>query len=250
MVRTLKLTIEYDGTNYVGWQIQKNGISIQELIQTALQKITAEKGNLLGASRTDSGVHALAQVATYQTESSISGEGLMKAANSLLPNDICVKKIEEVADHFHPIKSAKSKTYTYVILQSPVHAPLLLHRVWHIRKPLDLRAMRKALTYFVGKHDFRSFMAQGSSVKTTTRRLTKASLRVIKTYPHAPLLQLTFQGEGFLRHQIRNMVGTLVEVGEGKRTPDSIKVILKKRDRKSVGRCAPACGLYLVKIKY
>ncbi|MBI4126055.1 MAG: tRNA pseudouridine(38-40) synthase TruA [Deltaproteobacteria bacterium] len=247
-MQTLKLTISYDGTHYVGWQRQKNGLSVQECLERALSKMTKEKVGVTGASRTDAGVHAVAQVVSFKCKKNIPPTAFLRGLIPLLPRDIVVTSVEEAPHGFNARKQAASKHYRYLLYQARVPSPLLLERAWFLWKPLNLTAMRKAAKVLVGHHDFACFMATGSSVKGTKRTIREIKIRF--TQNDNVFLAVDVWGDGFLRHQVRNMVGTLVEVGEGKRKPDEMKAILHSRKRTQAGRCAPACGLYLMNVAY
>lgn len=248
-MRTLKLTIEYDGTKYVGWQRQKNGISIQQKIEEAFAKMTGQTSPVVAASRTDAGVHALSQIAMIRTVSDIPCERFLKGLSSLLPGDIAVTAISEVQSTFHARKLAKQKTYRYCIYQGTVLRPLLYKRAWHIWRSLYLVAMKRGAKYLVGHHDFASFQASGSSVRDAIRTIKKIQV-TSRAEGRGKMIEIAITGNGFVRGQVRNIVGTLVWVGEGKLKPEDMEKILKKKDRKKAGPAAPACGLYLVEVKY
>lgn len=264
MVRQIKLIIEYDGTGYVGWQSQPNGIAIQDVITKVLKRILQHPVTLYGASRTDAGVHALGQVATFFTEKKITSQKMMGALNGLLPEELRIVSAEEVPESFHPRKDARWKEYQYKILNGTVPTALDRNRCWHISKPLDWKAIQKAAKFLEGKHDFAAFQASGSEVKETVRTLkeinfpsfVRRGLRGGRSTPPQPSpykwegVSIIFIGNGFLKQMVRNIVGTLVEVGLGKREPDSMKKILAGKDRRKAGRTAPPQGLYLVRIKY
>lgn len=243
--RTIKLTLEYDGTCFSGWQIQPNKKTVQQTVQDVLQRITREDVKLVGASRTDAGVHAMAQAAHFRTKSPITLEKIRIALNGLLPTPICVTSVEEAAPDFHAIRGAKSKTYRYVIWNSPARPALQRLRVWHVWDRLNLTAMRKAASYLVGRHDFSAFRGAQSDTKTSVRQITSASVRKKGREVHIEL-----SGNGFLKYMVRNIVGTLVEIGRGKRAAAEIAEILGSGDRKKAGATAPAFGLYLVQIVY
>ncbi|MBN1282149.1 MAG: tRNA pseudouridine(38-40) synthase TruA [Proteobacteria bacterium] len=256
-MRTIKLTISYDGTNYVGWQVQANGLSVQELIQRALSRMTGEGIAVIGASRTDAGVHALGQVAHFCTGSSIPLEGFARGINSLLPDDISIVSAEEAGESFHANRDAKGKIYLYRLLASCGGAPLAQGRCWQMREPLDLAGMREGAAALVGEHDFESFRAAGCAAEHSVRRIDRIDIDecaspdpIFASGDAASLVEFTFEGAGFLRHMIRNIVGTLVDVGRGRIEPQDVRRILGARKREQAGRCAPACGLYLVKVLY
>ncbi len=273
-MRNIKLTLEYDGTLYAGWQWQKNALSIQEVLTKALEKMTEEKISLNGASRTDSGVHALGQVAAFQTSRNIPCEGFLKGINNLLPADIRITDCEEVPLSFHPTTDAKRKTYLYLLEVGKVPSALLKDRVWWVGPKLDIEAMEEASRCLIGEHDFKSFRGARSDIKTTVRRIDKIEIgqrttdngqrtkkdaarfwsvvRCPLSIVHSPLsaVPLSFTGTGFLKYMVRNMVGTLVAVGIGKFSPKDVKGILEAKDRTQAGPTAPPQGLYLVKVDY
>lgn len=253
-----KLVVEYDGTAYVGWQSQKNGKSVQEHIEAALSKIFKESTRIIGSGRTDSGVHALGQVASFYTTLVISPQNLQRALNSLLPHTIVIRSVKKMPHEFHALRAAKGKFYRYIILNDSLFPALMQNRAWFVTHDLDLKAIRQAARYLVGRHDFTSFMGAGSSVKDAIRIIN--SLRVTtsrkdffgigKPSSKGKYIIFTFKGEGFVKNQIRNIVGTLIDVGRGKRAATDIPQILQARSRPEAGRMAPARGLYLVKVIY
>ena len=256
-MRTIKLTLTYDGEGFVGWQIQPNGESVQAILKRALEEMTGEECTLVGAGRTDAGVHALGQVASFATEKSIPCEGFVKGLNSLIPPAIAVVDAEEVGEGFDARKSAKGKVYRYLILRSLNRLPLLAGRAWHAREALDLAAMREAAAHLVGEHDFESFRASGCAARHAVRRLDRIDIlsdppcaEHMELPSESGLISLEFEGGGFVRHMVRNIVGTLVEVGRGAILPGGVKKILDARERKEAGVCAPASGLYLVRVIY
>jgi len=242
-IRNIKLTIEYDGTNYYGWQSQKNLKTIQETIQNALKKILQHDIKLNGAGRTDRGVHALAQIANFKTHSAIGLSKLKKALNSLLPADIVVKKIKEVNFAFHSRFSSKSKVYQYIILNQKYPSAFLKDKVYFYPYPLDLQLMKKAARFLKGKHDFRSFQ-----IADKVKRNSIRTIKDIRIQKKKNIIYINIEADGFLRGMARSIVGTLIEIGRGK--PLDIKKILKAKNRKTAGPTAPACGLYLVKVSY
>lgn len=243
-MRTLKLTLEYDGTRYSGWQSQKNGVAIQDVVTAAVAKMTEEKIVLRGASRTDAGVHALGQVASFQTGRGIPCDGFLRGINSLLPEDIRVVVCEEVPPNFHPVDSARRKIYEYRLQMGNVPSALQRHRVWWVGPHLDSAAMQHAAECLIGEHDFKSFQGANADTKTTVRRLESIGIQ-----PGGEnILALQFTANGFLKYMVRNIVGTLVEVGLGKMPPQRVKEILAARDRRLAGPTAPPQGLYLVKV--
>ncbi len=242
----IKLTISYDGTNYHGWQKQKNMVTIQQTLESALEKILNKKIKLTGAGRTDAGVHAIAQIANFKIASiKIPVNKLPVALNSILPEDIRVLSGEIVDENFHARKSAKSKTYLYVISNTPVQSPFSAKYSWHIPYKINLKRMQKAAKILRGKHDFKSFMSHGSNPKSTVRNLMEVKIKKKDSQ-----IIFTFEADGFLKQMVRNITGTLVEIGIGKREPEEVIKILNAKDRTKAGICAPAHGLFLLKVNY
>lgn len=253
IVRNIKIIIEYDGTHFSGWQTQPHKRTVQGTIEKVLQKIIQQKITIIGASRTDAGVHALGQVAHFHTSHPVTCKRLFAALNGLLPPDISVKEVLEVSD-FHAQKNAKRKTYTYLIWNSRLKPALMRDRVWHVWSPLNLPEMKKAAKYLVGRHDFSAFRGANSNTKTSVREIYAITVgRGAVLAPQGgrtPPLQIQMTGNGFLKYMVRNIVGTLIDVGKGRLTPEKFFEILKSRDRKKAGVAAPACGLYLERIDY
>lgn len=246
MIKNFKITIEYDGTSYHGWQRQKTDRTIQEEIEKAVLTITGQQVSLTGSGRTDAGVHAYAQVANFKCETNLGPQDLFRGLNSLTAVDIVIRGCEEVAASFHARYDVKSKSYVYKILNRPDPAAIGRQYAWHIRKELNLEAVRAASTYLIGSHDFKAFEGAGSPRAHTTRSVFKASL--VK----APDGYLSFEieADGFLRFMVRNIVGTLVEVGLGKISPADFRGILESKDRDQAGATAPAHGLFLKNVNY
>ena len=240
-----KLTIQYDGTDYVGWQRQAAGTSIQGLIEDAVQPIEGAPVTVIGAGRTDAGVHALAQVASVSLTAAIDDGALQRALNAVLPASVRVVKVERMPPGFHARFSARAKTYEYRIVNAPFVSPFEHRYVWHLPHPLNVAAMRDAARAFVGTHDFAAFQGTGTDVKTTERTIT--AVEVDFDEPH---LSIEVCADGFLRHMVRTMVGTLVEVGTGRAAPESVAEVLASRDRARAGPTAPARGLFLVSVDY
>jgi len=234
-MRNIKLTIEYDGTAYHGWQVQARDITIQEVIEKALSTMTQEKIRLAGSGRTDAGVHALGQVANFKTASKIPADGFFAGLNSLLPDDIVITACEEVDDDFHARFSAKIKTYQYRIFNRPSAVAIGRQYAWHIRKKLDMDAMQQAAEHIIGTHDFASFEGTGSPRDHSTRTVIHAEFA--ETEDGYLLFEIT--ANGFLRYMVRNLVGTLADVGLLKTTPDEFKQILKAKNRDLAGATAP-----------
>jgi len=245
-MRKIKLTIEYDGTNYHGWQIQKNGNTVQETIEKAIFKLLDKQVRLVGCSRTDVGVHAYAQIAHILTDSSIPGDKICYAINNLLPEDIVIKHSEDVSEDFHSRYSAKGKKYRYLIYNG-AHASALMHnRTCHVRPKLNFDNMQKASKYFIGQHDFATFQATGGQVRSTIREIY--GIDVFKR--EDDLICVEVSGNGFLYNMVRIIAGTLIYVGIGKIEVDEIPKILESLDRTKAGKTAPAQGLYLMEIYY
>ena len=245
-MRNIKFIIEYDGTKYNGWQSQKNGIGIQEMVTNAIHQVTGEDIKINGSGRTDAGVHAMGQTANFLTDSTIPVEKFPTAVNSFLPKDIVIKSAEEMDDKFHARYSVKGKKYMYIINNSKIRSALDFYREYHINQELDYKKMKKASEYFEGTYDFRGFMASGSSVKDTIRTITKVQM---KKRDDGRII-FSFTGDGFLYNMVRIIVGTLVEVGLGKIKPEEITDIIKSKDRARAGKTVPAQGLYLVEVYY
>lgn len=245
-MRTIKLTLEYDGTDYLGWQIQPHGKTIQGVLEDCLKQITGEEVHVIGSGRTDAGVHALAQVAHFKTKSPIEIHSLHRALNSLLPKDILIKKVEEVDPHFHARKKAMSKVYEYRILNRPLRSVFHRHYAWHIAQKLNREAMEKASSYLIGEHDFSSFQSTGTPTRSSIRKVLRAEWKRSR----GGILCFEIEASGFLKQMVRTIVGTLVEVGKGKISPEEFKEILHSKDRRKAGPTAPPHGLFLKKVKY
>ena len=248
MPRNLKLTVQYDGTNYVGWQRQASGVSIQALLEDALEPIDGAPVTVHGAGRTDAGVHALAQVASVTLNADLAETTLARALNAVLPADVRVLAVEEVDPEFHARFSARTKTYEYRIVNAPLVSAFLHRYVWHVPQPLDVEAMRTAAGPLVGKHDFAGFQAAGSSVATSERTLVELEVEDGAGFDLPLIIRIT--GDGFLRHMVRNIAGTLVEVGIGRWDPWRLLTVLESRDRREAGPTAPAQGLFLTHVAY
>lgn len=244
-MKRVKLTIAYDGTNYCGWQIQPNGITIEEVINKALQKLTGEPILVIGASRTDSGVHAMGNVAVFDTETTIPPERIAMALNQRLPEDIVIIKSEEVALDFHPRYCDCSKTYEYHIINTRIPIPTKRLTNYFVSYNLNLDHMREAASYLVGEHDFVSFCNVRTDVENTVRAIT--ALDIIEDGNE---ITIRITGNGFLYNMVRIIVGTLIRVGRGFYTPEKVKEILEAKDRKAAGVTAPAHGLMLMEINY
>ena len=244
-MRRVKLVLSYDGTAYGGSQRQKNAPTIQQTLEEALRKILREKVRLLFAGRTDAGVHAEGQVASFSTRRKIPLRGLQRGLNAILPKDIIVRSATQVPSDFHPRFHPSLKEYRYTIWNHPVPTPFLREYAFHVPQPLDLPAMRRAARLLVGKHDFKSFQASDQKKRSSVRTLHRLSIR-----REGSLIQMNFQGDGFVYRMVRNIVGTLLDVGISRRAPEDILRLLSKKDRRLAGPTAPAKGLCLVKILY
>jgi tRNA pseudouridine38-40 synthase len=246
MMRTIKLTIEYDGTNYQGWQVQPKGPTIQGMIEEKLALLTGETIHLIGSGRTDAGVHALGQIAHFKTRSKMDIRSIQRALNSLLPRDIGIQRAEEVEEDFHARKHSQSKVYEYQILNRNLRSVFHRGHAWHLPQELDLKEMKKATQKLMGEHDFSSFRSVGSPTRTAVRRVIRAEWRKSRD----GLLRFEIEANGFLKQMVRAIVGTLVEVGQGKVSSEGFQGILDSKDRKRAGPTAPAHGLFLKEVKY
>jgi tRNA pseudouridine38-40 synthase len=244
-MRTLKLTIAYDGTRFVGWQRQSEGESVQGLLEDALAKFEGAPVTVHGAGRTDAGVHALAQVASARVTCRHDVATLTRALNAHLPEDVRVVSVEEVAADFHARFSARRKTYRYRIRNTPTADPFDRHFVWHIPEPLDLAAMKEAAAAVVGTHDFAAFQSAGGDSNGTVRTVSRSEIG-----DTAGLVTYEIAGDGFLRHMVRALTGTLVDIGRGWRSPASMAPLLRGSSRSDAGPTAPPQGLFLVRVDY
>jgi tRNA pseudouridine38-40 synthase len=250
-MRNLKLTLSYDGTDFSGWQVQPETATIQGALASAIGRITGEKVLPQASGRTDAGVHALAQVVTFVTESSVPTANLQKALNDILPASIRILQAEEVSDDFHARHSAKAKTYGYRIYREAICPPFLARYVWHYPYPLEEGEMASAAALVIGEHDFTSFAAvdpergcEDASVLNVRQILSSSWERLGEEFVY------TVRGSGFLHHMVRNLVGTFILVGKGTLKPDDIARILEAKNRSQAGATAPASGLYLVNVEY
>jgi tRNA pseudouridine38-40 synthase len=245
-MRNFKMIVEYDGTGYCGWQRQENGLSIQQVLEETIRLITQEKITVIGSGRTDAGVHALNQVASFRSNTRLPAEILFRGVNGLLPEDIVVKALEEVTWEFNALRDVRGKVYFYRICNKRLRPALNRNYCWFIHSPLNLALMEQAAQYLIGTHDFSSFRATGSDVKDSTRTITGINIKSVDD----GLLEITIEAQGFLKYMVRNIVGTLVEVGRGKRPPEEMQKIMDSCDRNIAGITAPARGLYLKEVKY
>ncbi|VAW36984.1 tRNA pseudouridine(38-40) synthase [hydrothermal vent metagenome] len=257
-MRNIKLTIEYDGTNYSGWQIQPDSPTIQGELETAVRMIIAFKtssdntpsdpsySGIHGASRTDAGVHAFAHVATFKTDTDIPLYGIIRGLNSVLPRDIAIKEAVEVPADFDARRDSKGKTYLYKVLTGPTRSPIYRNRCWHLREGLDIELMQEGASLLVGEKDFSSFRASGCGAKHPIREVTSFTVES----KGDGFIEFTVRGTAFLRHMVRIMVGTLVEVGRGKVTINEFRGIIEARERTAAPYTAPPQGLYLMATEY
>jgi tRNA pseudouridine38-40 synthase len=245
-MRNIRLLLEYDGTCYHGWQRQKNALTIQEVLETALARLTGEAIKVHGSGRTDAGVHARGQVANFHTSSHIPLKAFYAGLNSLLPRDLAVLDAAEAPPDFHARKSARSKTYEYRILNRRQPSPLNRCYAWVVREALDVEAMAKAAAMLLGEHDFSAFKASGGAPGHAVRRVSAAAWH----QGDAGRLRFSITASGFLRGMVRSLVGTMVEIGLGKRPPEDLAGLLQSGDRHGAGPTAPAQGLFLVEVLY
>lgn len=246
MVRTIKLIIEYDGTNYLGWQVQARGETVQGTIQEKLKQILGEPVCLVGAGRTDAGAHAMGQVAHFKTRSFLDLRSIHRALNSLLPEDILIQKVEEAEGDFHARKGAKTKIYEYRVLNRPLRSVFHRNYAWHIPQNLNWEEMKKATQELIGEHDFSAFRSTGTPTKSAIRKVFRAEWKKERD----GLMRFEIEGSGFLKQMVRAIVGTLVEVGRGRLNAEAFQRILESKDRRKAGPTAPAHGLFLKEVKY
>jgi tRNA pseudouridine38-40 synthase len=255
-MRKIRMLIEYDGTSYHGWQIQTRGLTIQGVLEDSVFRITGERLRVTGASRTDAGVHALGQVAVFRTASRFDPATIKRALNAVLPGDIRVLETSVVEDSFRPRNDAVAKKYFYLIAYNGESSAFLHRYTWHIPQKLDLPAMLRAAEFLVGRHDFSSFMGTGSGIKDPVREIFSLRIEELGNIDFMTaglkgcFLKISVGANGFLRHMVRNIVGTLVEIGRGRILPVEMETILESRNRKSAGRTAPPNALFLEEIRY
>ena len=243
-----RLLVEYDGRPFMGWQRQAHGPSVQQAIEEAITAITHEEVTLHAAGRTDAGVHALAQTASATVSTDLGGPTIARAMNAVLPLDVRVLTVEDMPPGFHARFDARSKTYEYRIVNAPLVSAFLHRYVWHVPQPLDLEAMRTAAGALVGRHDFAGFQGTGTPVASTERTILSLEVEDGGGFDLPLVIRIT--GDGFLRHMVRNIVGTLVEVGVGRWDPWRPLAVLDSRDRSQAGRTAPPQGLFLTRVEY
>ena len=243
--RRIKLMLEYNGARYHGWQAQPDSVTIQGTVEAALTRITANPVRLHAAGRTDAGVHALAQVVHFDTPSEIAVSDLQRGLNRILPADIAVWQAAEVAHDFHSQYAAKRKTYAYIVYNHPLRSVFRASYTWHIRQSLDVAAMRDAASVLLGEHDFSAFRASSCTARSPIRCMEQLAIK-----QRAEQIFFILRANGFLQHMVRNIVGTLVAIGQGKIPLHDMSVILQSRQRKLAGPTAPPQGLFLVRIQY
>lgn len=244
-MKRVRLIVSYDGTNYCGWQIQNNGITVEEVLNRALTDLCREEIAVIGASRTDSGVHALGNVAVFDTNSRIPGEKFSFALNQRLPDDIRIQRSDEVADDWHPRFQDTVKTYEYCFLNRRIPDPMRRLYSYFIYYPMDVENMQKAADYLIGEHDFKSFCTPRTQVRSTVRTIYELTLT-----KEGDEIRMRITGNGFLYNMVRIIAGTLARVGTGLYTPERVKEILEAKDRNVSGPKAPPQGLTLISIAY
>lgn len=255
-MKNIKLTLQYEGTNYSGWQIQKKESTVQGLLENAVRAVTGEHSKVTGAGRTDAGVHAIEQVASFRTRAGLEPGIILRALNANLPHDIRIVNAEEAGDDFHPRYSAKQKTYVYLITLSGSYSVFLNKYSWNMHYKLNFDPMANAAEYLTGRHDFSSFRASGCGSKNPIREIMEIAiskndaLNFMNITFNTPIITIRIKGNAFLRHMVRNIAGTLVKIGRNKISPEQIQDILEAKDRRAAGPTAPACGLFLEKIDY
>ena len=248
-MRPFKMTLAYDGTNYAGWQIQAGPITIQQTLEEALQKITGVPIRIVASGRTDAGVHAFGQVVSFASSTQLSCHDLRNALNAITPHDLFVREVSNAPDGFHAIRDATSKRYRYII-QDGLDMDIFSRGFsWHVRSILNESAMQQAATFLIGQHDFASFQAAGSERATTIRKVIDLSVER-KSAELSDRIILEISADGFLYNMVRNIVGTLVEVGKGHKPAAWIKEVLAAKDRRAAGTTAPAQGLFLLSVDY
>jgi tRNA pseudouridine38-40 synthase len=244
-MRTILLRIAYDGTAYVGWQIQSGGLAVQEVVETALARMLGQPVRVYSSGRTDAGVHAEGMAAHFQTESKLPLKAFREGTNRFLPDDVVIREASEMPDDFHARFSARGKWYRYTIYQHAVRSPLVARTSWHLRGSLDLELMRKAASYLVGEHDFKVFRTSGCVAKSSVREIYQVEVVADREFVY-----IDFKGSGFLRNMVRLLVGTLVEIGLGKRPPGDVEKLLHGAVDLVCGPTAPAHGLCLQEVWY
>jgi tRNA pseudouridine38-40 synthase len=249
-MRTFKITVSYDGTDFSGFQRQANARSVQAELESALAAIEGKHVTVAGAGRTDAGVHALGQVASFKLSNAIPERDLLRAVNAKLPEDVRVLSAEEAAPGFNARFSARSKVYRYRVSNTRVMSPFQRRFAWHISRSLDRAAMNEAARELVGEHNFACFQAKGGTIRSTVRTITRSDWTEEPLAGGGRLLLYEIAGTGFLKYMVRAVVGTLIEVGDGRRAPSSLRDLLVSGSRAAAGPTAPPVGLYLVRVDY
>lgn len=239
-----KLTVEYDGTDYHGWQIQPDAPTIQGVLEDAIRRMLGESVRVAAAGRTDAGVHAAGQVVSFTLQRAVPADTLSRGLNALTPRDISIRDAVVVPDDFDPRRAARSRVYLYRIWNARWPSPFWRRYAWHVVQPLEIDRMRAAAACLVGEHDFSSFRGAGCDAEHAVRRVLRSEIK-----RRGALISYTIEATAFLRHMVRNIAGTLVEVGDGSRAPD-VAALLVARDRTAAGPTAPACGLCLLRVNY
>ncbi|MBM4136069.1 MAG: tRNA pseudouridine(38-40) synthase TruA [Nitrospira sp.] len=255
-MKKIKLLLEYDGTAYHGWQIQKDRLTIQGVMEDRIQKITREQSRVIGASRTDAGVHALGQVAAFRTTSRLDPETIKRALNAVLPQDVRILEASEVDNSFNPRDDAVKKIYFYIIANQRKSSVFLYRYSWLVIQTLELKSMIEAAQVLIGKHDFSSFMGTDSSIKDSVREIFSLNIEKVDKIAFmtanikGDFIKIRIEADGFLRHMVRNIVGTLIEIGRRRISADRMKEILESLDRRLAGQTASPNGLFLEKVIY
>jgi len=244
-MRTIALTIEYDGAAYVGWQLQPNGLAVQEVVEKALAEILGHEVRVHASGRTDAGVHARGMMAHFQTDTSLPLKAFREGVNSFLPQDVAIREVREMPVDFHARFAAKGKWYRYTIYRGEVRSPLAARSAWYLRGSFDLELMRKAAASLVGEHDFRAFRSSSCLAKTTVREIFSIDISVDNEF-----IYFDVRGSGFLKNMVRMIVGTLVDVGLGRRPVGDVATLVAGTDEMVRGQTAPAHGLCLQEVWY
>lgn len=244
-MKRIMLKVAYDGTNYHGWQIQSNGETIEGVLNRCLSELLQEKIKVIGASRTDSGVHARENIAVFDTDAQIPAKKVANALNARLPADIRVQESDEVEADFHPRHCVSRKTYEYRIYNATFSMPIERLYSYFTHVPLDIERMQRAARYFIGTHDFKSFCSVDAQVENTVRQIEN-----VDVCKEGSLITIRVSGRGFLYNMVRIMAGTMMEIGRGRLEPEDIARILEAKDRSAAGPTAPACGLTLMKYEF
>ena len=244
-MRTILMQIEYDGTAYVGWQVQANGLAVQEVVESALAQILHREVRIHSSGRTDAGVHARGMAAHFQTESQLPLQAFREGANRFLPSDVVIRDVREMPEGFHARFSARGKWYRYTIYHHAVRSPLAARTPWHLRGDLDLDQVRQAAGYLIGEHDFQAFRSSSCVARTTVREIFQVEVIADREFVH-----IDIRGSGFLKNMVRMLVGTLVEVGQGRRPATDLQKLLQGEPGGVCGPTAPAHGLCLQEVWY